>query len=249
MQIIIVSGGSSGIGKACVDKFLHQGQFVYNFDIVERESPVQHNLTNYTWIKVDVTHPEAIKHAVNSVIAAHSKIDVVIVSAGKHLSANIEKTSHTQLIELINLNILGTFWLIQTIIPHMKIQLKGNIITIGSDQSTIAKKNSAVYGMTKAAITHLTKSTALDYAKYNIRANCIGAGTIDTPLYRKAITRYSQKSGISLTQIEQEEAEEQPIGRIGKAEEVAELAYFLAQDNAAFITGALIPIDGGYIAK
>jgi NAD(P)-dependent dehydrogenase (short-subunit alcohol dehydrogenase family) len=125
----------------------------------------------------------------------------------------------------------------------------GSIITIGSDQSTISKYNSAVYGMTKAALLSLTRSTALDYAKYNIRANCIGAGTIDTPLYRSAIQRYSEHSGIQLEDIEQDEAKEQPLGRVGLATEVAALAYFLSQDEVSYITGALIPIDGGYIAK
>ena len=125
----------------------------------------------------------------------------------------------------------------------------GTIVTIGSDQSSIAKPNSTVYGMTKSALLSLTKSIALDYAKYNVRANCIGAGTIDTPLYRTAITNYSNKSGISMEQIEKEEEMEQPIGRIGTPNEVAELAYFLSQDTASYITGALIPIDGGYTTK
>ncbi|MCP4476432.1 MAG: SDR family oxidoreductase [Gammaproteobacteria bacterium] len=92
-------------------------------------------------------------------------------------------------------------------------------------------------------------SIALDYAKYHIRANCIGAGTIDTPLYRRAINNYSEKSGIPLETIEKEEANEQPVGRVGTPAEVAELAFFLAKDEVDFITGALLPIDGGYTTK
>ncbi|MCC2626077.1 MAG: oxidoreductase [Burkholderiales bacterium] len=245
MQIAVVSGGSSGIGAACVSKFLQNNYFVYNLDIANAN--ISHE--NYKYIKTDVRNSNEIKQSINSIIHESKKIDTLIVSAGKHLSADIESTSDEQLMELINLNILGAFWLIQATIPHMKSKEAGTIITLGSDQSTIAKNNSSVYGMTKAAMASLAKSTALDYAKFNIRVNCIGAGTIDTPLYRAAIVKYSERSGLPLAEIEQEEDMLQPIGRIGRPEEIADLAYFLAGDNSSFITGALIPIDGGYIAR
>ena len=245
MRVAVISGGSSGIGLSCINKFLQNNYLVYNLDIVENN--VSHE--NYRYIKTNVCNSTEIKQSIEQVIRENKTINTLIVSAGKHLSATIETTNDQQLMELINLNMLGAFWLIQATIPHMKSQNSGTIITIGSDQSTIAKHSSSVYGMTKAALASLTKSTAIDYAKFNIRANCIGAGTIDTPLYRIAITKYSEKSGIPLSQIEQEEAMLQPIGRIGKPAEVAELAYFLAQDSVSFITGAIIPIDGGYIAR
>lgn len=247
MRTIIISGASSGIGLACAQKFLEHDYFVCNFDLVDNEH-LQNN-ARYAWFEVDVRHKEQIIEAVSKVVIGHSKIDALVVSAGKHVSATIENTSDEQLLELIQLNILGAFWLIQAVVPNMKEHLSGNIITIGSDQSSVAKYNSAAYGMTKTALASLTKSVALDYAKYNIQSNCICAGTIDTPLYRKAIANYSKASGIPLDEIEKMEAQEQPIGRIGLPEEIAELAYFLNQGNTKFITGALIPIDGGYTAK
>ena len=246
MQTIIISGGSSGIGKACVTKFLSKGYYVYNLDITPDSIAVTNN---YKYLKVDVTNHADIKNAIATVIEIHSKIDAVIISAGQHLSANIENTTDEQLFALMNLNLFGAYWLIREVIPHMKHQNKGAIVTIGSDQCSVAKSNSTIYGMTKAALLSLTKSVALDYAKYNIRANCIGAGTIETPLYTNAITKYSEKSGIPLAEIEKTEALEQPIGRVGQPEEVAELADFLANDTSSFITGALIPIDGGYTTK
>lgn len=247
MNVVVVSGGSSGIGKACVEKFLSEDNYVYNLDIVEN-SELSGNV-NYKYIYTNVKNQDNIKQSIAQILGESTTIDVLITSAGKHLSANIENTNDEQLMDILYLNLLGSYWLIQASIPIMKKNKKGKIITIGSDQCSIAKRNSAVYGMTKSALLSLTKSTALDYAKDNIRVNCIGAGTIDTPLYRNAINRYSQKSGIPLNVIEEEEANEQPVGRVGRPEEIAELAYFLASDKSDFITGSLLPIDGGYIAK
>lgn len=247
MKNVIISGGSSGIGQAIVTKYcLNDGFRVFNLDIKDNEE--FSDLHNYFFIKTDITIESEVIAAIKQITNEYTIINIVVPNAGKHLSANIENTTTNDLYELINLNLLGAYWLIQNAIPAMK-EYGGSIITIGSDQSSIAKNNSAVYGMTKAALAHLTKSTALDYAKYNIRANCLGVGTVDTPLYRDAIARYSERSGIELNLIENSEAQEQPLGRIGQSSEVAELVYFLSQDNVSYITGTLIPIDGGYIAR
>ena len=246
MNTLIISGGSSGIGEAIIHKFHANNYRVFNLDLKDNVSFA--NYPNYTWYETDVTDEKQIIQAITKTIKIAKTINIVIPNAGKHLSANIENTSEAQLHEILNLNLLSAYYLIKHSVAQMK-ELGGAIITVGSDQATVAKTNSTVYGMTKAALASLTKSIALDYAKFNIRANCIAAGTIDTPLYRTAITKYSTTSGIPLAEIEKNEANEQPIGRIGKASEVAELAYFLANDSVSYLTGAVIPIDGGYIAR
>lgn len=247
MSVIVISGGSSGIGEACVKKYLENNHIVFNLDIKDNSLLNKH--TNYNYLPTDLRDEAQIAQSVKHILKQNQKIDVLVACGGMHLSANIEDTTNEQLHNLINLNILGVYWSIKYIIPGMKQNKNGSIIIIGSDQSTIAKPNSAVYGMTKAAVNHLAKSTALDYAKYNIRVNCLGVGSIDTPLYHNAIIQYSARSGINLADVEKDELAQQPIGRIGKPEEVAELVYFLGQDNVSYITGALIPIDGGYIAR
>lgn len=243
----MISGGSSGIGEACVVKFIDNGYKVFNLDIQDNQELSK--LKNYFWLKTDVSVEDNIKNSIAEIFRTASEIDTVIVSAGAHLSASILNTKREQLFDTVNLNLFGAFWLLQQVIPVMIQQNHGSIITIGSDQYNIAKPNSAVYGMTKAALAQLTKSIALDYAGFKIRANCIGAGTVDTPLYRRAINNYSDKSGIELEVIELEENNQQPLGRIGKPDEIADLALFLASDKSAFITGAYIPADGGYTIK
>ncbi|MCP4473473.1 MAG: SDR family oxidoreductase, partial [Gammaproteobacteria bacterium] len=159
MRIVVISGGSSGIGKACVEKFLDHGDCVYNFDIEKNDELDKQ--ANYTWLMTDVRDQEAISSSIAQVIERSGDIHVLIASAGKHLSANIENTSQEQLLDIMNLNLFGVFWLIQSALGSMKQHKKGRIITIGSDQCAIAKGNSTAYGMTKAGLLSLTKSICL----------------------------------------------------------------------------------------
>lgn len=204
---------------------------------------------NYRHIRTNVQNHDNIKSAISEIVKERNEIDILILSAGKHLSANVEDTTDEELFDIISVNLCGCFWLIKETIPHMRKCRNGKIITIGSDQCLISKYNSSVYGMTKAALLSLTKSIALDYAKYNITANCIAAGTIDTPLYRKAISASAESSGIPLKETEQAEALQQPVAGVGRPEEVAELAFFLASEKVSFITGSVLPTDGGFTAK
>jgi NAD(P)-dependent dehydrogenase (short-subunit alcohol dehydrogenase family) len=131
----------------------------------------------------------------------------------------------------------------------MKAHQAGSIIVISSDQALIAKTNSFAYNLSKTAISSIAKTTALYYAKFNIRANAVCPGTIETPLYHKAIDSYCERSGADKQKVHGEEAALQPLGRLGQPEEVAELVLFLASDKAKFITGSLQVIDGGYTTQ
>lgn len=239
-KTLFLTGGSSGIGEAIAELFLLNHYNVYNFDI--NEGQFGH------FVKSDVTEHGALQEQVRN-IAKLSPPDVVICNAGRHLSASLEDTTEADFDSIYTLNVKGAFSFCQAAIPYLKASNQGRVIIIGSDQSSIAKSNSLAYCMSKHAVAALAKSIALDYAKDNITANTICPGTIDTPLYRKAIQAYSECSGISLSDIESDEAAEQPLNRIGEPEEVAQLALFLASEHASFITGSLQMIDGGYTAK
>lgn len=233
---LIISGASSGIGLAIATRFAAQGYRVFNLDITEGS-------VGETW-PCDLSDHEAVHQAVRQ-IAELGPIAVVVSNAGRHLSATIENTSEEQFVALFNLNVKGAFSLTQAVIPHMKSN-GGAIIYIGSDQSSVAKPNSCAYNLSKHALASLAKTTALDYAKHNIRANLVCPGTIDTPLYQKAIAAYCERSGANPTDVHAEESALQPIGRIGKPEEVAAMVAYLASPEAEFVTGGLFPIDGGY---
>ena len=236
---IIVTGGSSGIGLAIAEKCIAEGDLVFNLDISKGSAG--------QFIECDVTNHQQVVEAVNTISVAGS-IDALVCNAGIHLSANIEDTSEQALLDVFNLNVKGAFSATQACLPAMK-EAGGSIVYIGSDQSLIAKTNSFAYNLSKHALASMAKTTALDYAQFNIRANALCPGTIDTPLYQKAIANYCAKSGENKQHIHAQEAAAQPLGRIGTAQEVAAFAYFLTTQEASFITGTLQLIDGGYCAQ
>lgn len=240
-KIAIVTGGSSGIGLAITKRLLSEHYRVFNLDI----SPA--DIGDY--IYCDVSKVIEVELAINSVIEDAGRIDVLVSNAGIHLSANIEQTSEAELDMIFSLNVKGAYAAIKSSLSQMKKQASGVIILISSDQALVGKPNSFAYNLSKAALASIAKTTALDYATYNIRVNAVCPGTIDTPLYHRAINNYCDKSGADKTTVHKEEAALQPLGRIGQPEEVANLVAFLVSEQAQFITGSLQLIDGGYTAR
>jgi 2-keto-3-deoxy-L-fuconate dehydrogenase len=242
MKTVLITGGSRGIGLGCVELFYKQGYSILNLDIIKPE--VDRGL----FIQVDLSKVVNIVDAFEKIAKETKTIDVLVSNSGIHYSASIENTSEEEFDRVHDVNFKSAFFVIKEVLKFMK-KTGGRIITIGSDQVFIAKPTSAIYGATKSAIGQLTKSIALDYSKYNIIANCICAGTIETPLYWEAIDKHSKNKDIELQKIHEDEGEMQLLGRIGKVEEVASLAFYLANEAGDFLQGAMIPIDGGYTAQ
>ncbi|MBB1302853.1 SDR family oxidoreductase [Pseudoalteromonas sp. SR44-8] len=240
-KVAIVTGGSKGIGLAVVKRFLNNGYQVHNLDL----EPA--NLG--TWHHCDVSDVSAVKTVIAKIASNGKCIDVLVSNAGRHLSATIEDTDEATFDSLFALNVKGAYAAIQSVLPSMKAQQNGAIILIASDQAIIAKNNSFAYNLTKHALASMAKTTALDYAQFNIRTNAVCPGTIETPLFHNAIDAYCTRSGADKATIVAEEGALQPLGRLGQADEVAALVTFLASDDASFITGSLQTIDGGYTAQ
>jgi len=239
-KVCIVTGGSSGIGLSIVKLFLAKNYQVFNLDITAS--------TFGDFCHCDITNVSQVNEVITN-IAKQGTIDVLVSNAGIHFSGSIENTSEADLIRVFDINVKGAYAAISAVLPTMKAQSNGAIILMSSDQALIAKHNSFAYNLSKAALASMAKTTALDYAQFNIRANAVCPGTIETPLYHQAINHYCEKSGENKVAVHAEEAALQPLGRLGQAEEVAELVYFLGSDKAKFITGSLQVIDGGYTAQ
>jgi len=236
----IVTGGSSGIGLSIVKLFVANNYQVFNLDLTKSEYGI--------FKQCDVTNSEQVSTIINEV-SSNCPIDVLVSNAGIHFSGSIENTTEAELDKVLNINVKGAFSAIKAVLPNMKANKSGAIILMASEQALVAKQNSFAYNMSKAALASMAKTTAVDYAQFNIRANAVCPGTIETPLYHQAIDNYCNKSGADKDLIHAEEAALQPLNRLGQPEEVAELVYFLASDKAKFITGSLQVIDGGYTAQ
>ena len=205
-KVAIVTGGSFGIGLAVVEKLLSENYQIFNLDIAPSE------VGNF--VECDVSCVETVKRCIAEIITQTGRVDALVSNAGKHLSATIEDTDEATLDALFNLNVKGAYAAIQAVLPSMKAQNNGAIVLMASDQAIIGKPNSFAYNLTKSSLASMAKTTALDYAKFNIRANAVCPGTIETPLFHHAIDKYCAKSGANKAEIVAEEAQLQPIRSI-----------------------------------
>ena len=242
-KIAVITGASSGIGKATRQLLMDKGAVVYNLDLFNEDS------NDAFYINCDVSNYDSVKDAVKNIFTKHNRIDLLFANAGLHKVGNIEETSIDDFEKILSVNLKGVFYVLKEILPIMKANGKGNIVLMGSDQSIVGKGKSSVYGLTKGAIGQLTKSTAIDYAEYNIRVNCICPGTIDTPLLAKAIQGFISITNLSHDDILHSLELAQPIKRIAKPAELANVVRFLLSDESSFITGSLISADGGYTCQ
>ena len=240
-RVVVVCGGSSGMGNAAVQLLSRDKFKVYVLDVKETKDAA--------YVPCDVSRYEQVRQAVREVMENEGTISGLFVAAGIHLFATIEDTTLDDFERVLAINLKGTFYMLKEILPIMREQQSGSIVLMGSDQTHVGKGSSSVYGLTKAAIGQLTKSTAIDYARYNVRVNCICPGTIDTPMLGPTIERFHASSGIPLPDIYEMLKRAQPIQRLGTPQEVASVVRFLLSDECPFMTGALINVDGGYTCQ
>lgn len=244
-KIVVITGGSSGIGLSAVTLFSDAGATVYNLDI---QSPTQ-EFSNVHYLPCDVSDFAQVKANIDKILSDHGQIDHAFLNAGMHQVGSVEDLDIEIIDKVIDLNMKGVIYCLKCILPTMRKRKEGSIVLMGSDQSFIGKGDSFIYGATKGAIGQITKSTAIDYAQYNVRINCICPGTIETPLYHRAVANFSRMKNLDINDVYNGIKTAQPIPRIGLPEEVANMVLFLCSDKSGFTTGSLVSVDGGYVAQ
>jgi NAD(P)-dependent dehydrogenase (short-subunit alcohol dehydrogenase family) len=233
----VVTGGSSGIGKSIAETLKKQGAEVLIIDLNENPS---HEKVGIHTILADITQADELK---SSLEPLSNTIDILINNAGIGFVGNIEQTEEKDFDRLYQVNVKGVFNCIKAILPSMK-KNGGVIINIASIVSHIAVKERLAYTMTKGAVLAMTNAIAKDYISDGIRCNSVSPARVHTPLVDDYIEKnYPGKEKEMFDNLSQT----QPIGRMAKPQEVADLVVYLCSDEATFITGTDFPIDGGFI--
>lgn len=245
-EVALITGGASGLGKAQAIKFASEGATVILADISqEKLDSVVDEITKdggvTIGIKTDVTNNEEIDYLVNESLKQFGKISILSNTAGMfdHYLPLL-KTSEESWDKIISLNITSIYKLTSKVLPAMLENGKGVVINITSGAGLIGGGGGMGYTSTKHAVVGFTKQLNAEYGLQGIRSNAIAPGLIETPMVQDLID--DPNSGISQT------LKKIPAGRYGKAEEIADLAVFLASDESKYIYGAVVPIDGGLLS-
>ena len=247
-KTVIVTGGGSGIGKAISKTFAKQGAKVHILDFNEtslKETVSEINLltSSAEGYFCDVSIQKEVNLIIKK-ITEKNNIDILINNAGIAHVGNIESVEENDLDLLYNVNIKGIYNCIKATIPSMKKSKGGVILNLASIASSVGINDRFAYSMSKGAVLSMTYSIAKDYLTSNIRCNCISPGRVHTPFVDGFIKKnYPEKQKDMFKKLSQS----QPIGRMGKPQEIADLALFLCSDEAGFITGSDYAIDGGFI--
>jgi len=243
-KAVLVTGASSGIGQAVAVRFASEGAQVALVArradrLAEVVQQVQASSGEGKAIAADMTREADIERVVSETVAAFGGIDVLVNAAGIIANGTIENTRLQDWDYMFNVNVRGPFYLIQRALPHL-IERKGNIVNVSSVTGIRAFPGVLAYCASKAALDQMTHCVALEIASKGVRINAVNPGVVVTQLHRtggmneEAYAAFLEHSKTT-----------HPIGRVGQADEVAELIYFLASPKAGWITGASYSIDGG----
>ncbi len=238
-KVAVVTGGASGIGLATTKKLLSEGANVVILDLKMDEEIINSLGENVLYLKCDVSNEENVKNCIEEIIKKFNHIDYLVANAGIGGSASKpHEVSMDEWNKVISVNQTGIFLLNKYVINEMLKNGKGAVVNTSSMYGLVGSTTSFAYSASKGAINQMTRSLALTYARDNIRVNAIAPGYVDTPILSMVPDNVKKAMGNEL-----------PIGRLGKDTEIANLICYLLSDDASFITGAIIPIDGGFTAK
>lgn len=240
----VITAAAQGIGRATALAFAQEGARVIATDINLEALEQLQALSEHIEIEVlDVTQPEQIFDFAKR----HAGVDVLFNCAGWVPAGDILACDTKQWDQAFKINVDSMYYMIRAFLPQMLQQPSASIINMSSAASSIkGVVNRFAYSATKAAVLGMTKAIAADYIAQGIRCNAVCPGTVDSPSLQQRIATQAQLENKSVDEVYQQFVARQPMGRVGKAEEIAALAVYLASDESAFTTGTFNHIDGGW---
>jgi NAD(P)-dependent dehydrogenase (short-subunit alcohol dehydrogenase family) len=247
-KVALVTGGGSGIGEDIVRAFVEQGAKVVIADIdAEAGNRVANELgASVRYVSMDVTDSASVQAAVQSAVTIEGRLDILVNNAGVGFVGNVQETPEADFDRLHKINVYGVYHGCKHAVDAMLPQGGGCIINIGSVAGLVAVERRFAYCSTKGAVIAMTKELAIDYAMQGIRCNAIAPGTVYTPFVDAYLNKFHAH------ELEETKAKlhaRQPVGRMARPDEIAKMAVYLASDEAEFVTGAVMTIDGGLTAR
>lgn len=242
----LVTGGASGIGEATVKELSRAGAFVWVADInLAAAEALANSLPSATALHLDVTNPESVAAAA----AGLQRLDILVNNAGIGHVGSIEATEPEDFDRLMNVNVRSVYLVTRALLPLLLAagegrETPGTIVNIASVSGLVGIKQRFAYCTSKGAVVAMTRQLAVEYPK-TLRVNAICPGTVQTPFVEGYLEKFHKDNK---EEMRAQLRARQPVGRLGRPDEIASMARYLASDEAAFISGSLFTIDGGWTA-
>ena len=249
-KVAFLSGAARGIGAATAKLMASAGAKVAIGDVLDEQGRKTAKELDALYVHLDVTSEASWAEAMDATVAKYGKLDVLVNNAGIFNGKGVEEASMDEWHRLVAVNLTGVVLGTRAALPHLK-KSKGNIVNLASIAGMVGSQLDPLYSLTKGGVTLFTKSTVLEFGRkgYGVRVNSIHPGLIETDMGEKTFVMRAQQQGTNDTErARQATLALHPIGRLGVADDIAKGIVFLASDDASFMTGAGLVVDGGWTA-
>ncbi len=240
-RVALVTGGASGIGAACVKRFGDEGAIVIGLDLDAVSEPEWAERGARRFVAADVRDEDAIRVAVASIVEEQQQLDIVVNAAGVEGFGTAIDIDRAEWERVIGVNLTGTFLVCKHVLPTMVAAKGGSIVNLSSVEGLEAIQSQPAYSASKGGVVLLTRNLAIDFGAAGVRVNCLCPGLVRTPMTEMLFDP-------AIAEIRDRFVAQHMLGRAGLPEEIAAAALFLASDDASFVTGHALVVDGGFSA-
>jgi NAD(P)-dependent dehydrogenase (short-subunit alcohol dehydrogenase family) len=244
-KVAFITGAASGIGAACAERFAREGASIAGLDVQKPADAawraVLQSAPDAVFLEADVRDEPSVERAVASAVERFGRIDVLVNAAGVFSVGGVDALDAAEWDRIVDVNLKGTYLVSKHVVRRMMARRSGSVIHLASVEGVLGMPQQAAYNASKGGVVLLTRNMAADYGPLGIRVNCLCPGYIETPM-----TALLSEPGLEA--VREQFVNAHLLGRSGRPEEVAAAALFLASEDASFVTGAALVVDGGFSA-